>query len=178
MKRTTAIIACAVGLASICASLVIGYRAGERSSLRKMRAAFKTQTASSGWVSKDIADNSGAMIDWLTLCVCRGTDGPYWTMRNGGPLDRQALDVVLGKLSSAGISSVFVYGQENATVQQVEETLDILKEHSFSNVLMFTRVQGILKPPFEWSGELEEIEPNHTSDGIRQPADGSPKPTR
>jgi hypothetical protein len=38
--------------------------------------------------------------------------------------------------------------------------------------------QGVLKPPFEGPTTLEEIEPNRTSDGIREPAGGLPKPSR
>jgi len=167
MKRVTALSACAGAVVFIGLSLTIGYHAGQRSALRRMRTAIEARAAGAAWVTQDIVDHPGALIDWLTICVCAGTNGPYWTLRGSRPLDRKELESILARINPVGCGGMFVYGETNATVEQVEQTLDILKAHSFSNVLMFARVQGVLDPPFEWPEELVAIESDRPPADVR-----------
>jgi hypothetical protein len=123
--------------------------------------AYTGRRSDLAWVSRDIQDHPDAHIDWVTVTIRKGTNETYWAFGNGKPLNRDEFEKAVVKLRQFGIDKLFVYGEDEATVQQVNLTLDILEAHSITNVLLFTRVQGVIDPPFKMpeSLKLEVVPP-------------------
>ncbi len=156
MNKTKAFVACgAIGvIGSLC--LFTGYRVGKDSCIRQIQSAAQPDREGLAWLTRLIDQNPGIITEWFTIAVHKGTNAPYWTIRGGRPLNQQQFEQFIAKLHQNDIGQVFLYGEEDATVRQVEQTLDLLRAHSISNVLLFARVQGVVAPPFEFPDELKK----------------------
>lgn len=136
-----------VAIAGLC--YLWGHHAGRNNGIRQVKMAFKTGKEDLAWWTRWENENKRAgIMEWLTVTIHRGTNEPYWTIRDGKPLKRDEFERVIGKLRQFGITEIFIYGEDEVTVQQVEQTLDILHAHSVTNIVLFTRVQGVLDSPF------------------------------
>jgi hypothetical protein len=94
--------------------------------------------------------------------------GEAQSFDNGKALNQPEFERILGKMEQYGAGELFLYGEEDVTVQQVELTLDILRDHSVTNVWLFQRVQGVLDPPFEMpEGLRRDDEAEETNSPLR-----------
>ncbi len=132
-----------------------GRQEGRHDCIRQMRMAFRTGNKDLAWVTKEMNSQPNAMIDWLTVMIHVGTNAPQWSFGNGKRFNQSEFEEKIRKLGEYGPQGIFIYGEDDATVQQVNLTLDILQAHSVTNILLFTRVQGVMDPPFKMPDGLE-----------------------
>jgi hypothetical protein len=136
--------------------------------IRQANLPYKGRGSDLAWVSRDMAKHPDALIDWVTVTIRKGTNVPYWSFGGGKSLNQPNFEHILEKLEQYGAGELFLYAEDEVTVRQVELTLDILRSHSVTNILMFTRVQGVIAPPFEMPEGLKlDLEDEGTNSPLR-----------
>jgi hypothetical protein len=159
-KRVLGIIGIVV-IAGLC--YLWGHHTGQQETIRQVKMALLAGKTDPAWVTRWEKNNWGVLGEWITLMIHKGTNAPYWSFDNGKALNQPEFERILGKMEQYGAGELFLYGEEDVTVQQVELTLDILRAHSVTNILMFTRVQGVIEPPFEMPADMmKEVEAENT----------------